>query len=423
MKRFVLPLVCSVILLSLGLFQPVLASGSFFLSPPSRTITVGTQFSMTVVVGTDGQAINSGEGTLTYPTDLLEVKHISKDGSIFGIWPVEGNATGGVISFAGGLPTPGYTGNGGNIMTVDFLALSPGTATVQVTSGRLLLNDGNGTNILSGHGTAKYTIQSAPATPEAPGEPAVVPSEPEIPPVAPLPAPKIYSSTHPVEGLWYADMGPSLSWDALEGATGFSYAFDDQSDTIPDNTSEGLENSRVYPGAGNGIWYFHVKVQNEGGWSETGHFQIRIDTIPPEQFTIRLEADHPTSQRTPQINFKTTDDLSGIDHYELSLNDSDPTYLLSTETDPYTLPFLDEGPHMVKVTAYDRAGNFRESAMSFEIQLRSADSGFFIGGYFILYFWVSIALLILILLILLLFLFLCCSRRRNNDQNRQPHQS
>jgi len=95
------------LIVSLLLPSPAWADGSFFLSPHVATYAAGSSFTMNLVMGTGGQAINAGQASITYPTDLLEVVSVSRSGSIFTLWPVEPAASGGQISFAGGVPNPG----------------------------------------------------------------------------------------------------------------------------------------------------------------------------------------------------------------------------------------------------------------------------------------------------------------------------
>jgi hypothetical protein len=55
-------------------------AGSFFLSPSSTTVSNGSTFTVNLVVGTDGQAINSGQAAITYSTDKLDVVGVSGAG-------------------------------------------------------------------------------------------------------------------------------------------------------------------------------------------------------------------------------------------------------------------------------------------------------------------------------------------------------
>ena len=127
------------------------ASASLYLAPSAGTYTVGNTFSLEVKVNSGGQAINAADATLVFDTDDLEIRSISKDGSVFSLWvqePIFSNSLG-TINFAGGKPSPGFTGAAGVIFTVTFRVKNAGTADLTFASGSVLADDGKGTNILS----------------------------------------------------------------------------------------------------------------------------------------------------------------------------------------------------------------------------------------------------------------------------------
>ena len=375
-------------------------------------------------MGTGGQAINAGQASITYPTDLLEVVSVSRSGSIFTLWPVEPAASGGQISFAGGVPNPGYTGNGGLITSVRFKAKAIGTATVRVSSGQLLLNDGSGTNILTGYGTATYTITEVAPTPTQPTPTEPTPPKPEEKPVVEKPlAPVIYSDSHPEEGVWYSNNNPEFIWDKLSGVTDFSFSFDDQPTTIPDGISEGSDNFYQYFGTKDGIWYFHAKAKNEAGWSETKHFKVQIDITPPLDFDIVFIGETVTKNQTPNIVFETIDETSGLNRYDIlvdgrladSLSARDKKLL-------YTLYRLYYGTHNIVVRAVDNAGNSTEAAVNFEIVKFYPGTGFRIGSIYLLYSWVLMAQSILIFLIILLLIIVLLRKRQPPEENQVKKQ-
>jgi hypothetical protein len=80
----------------------------------------------------------------------LEVENIGYSRSIFNLWTEEPKFSnvGGTIRFSGGLPNPGFVGASGSILRVTFKAVAAGQAPIVFTSGSLLANDGQGTNIL-----------------------------------------------------------------------------------------------------------------------------------------------------------------------------------------------------------------------------------------------------------------------------------
>jgi peptidoglycan/xylan/chitin deacetylase (PgdA/CDA1 family) len=92
------------------------------------------------------------------------------------------------------------------------------------------------------------------------------------------------STTHPLEGRWYADDSPAFSWSAAAAAdiAGYSFAIDQAPDAVPDLVSEGLATSAAYAGLADGVWYFHVRAEDSlGRWGPAATTGVRIDTRPP----------------------------------------------------------------------------------------------------------------------------------------------
>ena len=147
--------------LLLALATPFIASAATLsLTPSSATVGAGNIFTVKLLVNTQGQAINSADAVLNFPTDLLRVVSISDSDSIFSLWvqnPIFSNNNG-TISFTGGLPTPGFTGSAGNIINIVFQAEKAGTASVLISSGDVFANDGLGTDILNASNPAQFTL-------------------------------------------------------------------------------------------------------------------------------------------------------------------------------------------------------------------------------------------------------------------------
>jgi len=121
------------------------------LLPSPANVSVGNIVSVKVFVDTTNKYINNAEATIQFPVEMLEVVSITKGSSIFTLWveePSFSNATG-KITFNGGVPTPGYIGQGGYIATITFKAKKQGVASVIFSDGAVRENDGLGTDILT----------------------------------------------------------------------------------------------------------------------------------------------------------------------------------------------------------------------------------------------------------------------------------
>lgn len=147
-------------------------------TPATKTVAVGDIFNIAVDVSSPSQAMNAVSGDVTFPTNQLRVLSVSNSNSVMTLWvqnPSFSNAAGaGDINFAGIVLNPGYTGNLGNVVTIQFKAVGVGDAPLSFSDGSVLANDGNGTNILTSMGTADMTVVSAPTLPPASTAPVTV---------------------------------------------------------------------------------------------------------------------------------------------------------------------------------------------------------------------------------------------------------
>lgn len=254
---------------------------SLYFSPSSGQKVVGDTFAVVVRVNTDGKSINAGEGSVTFASDKLQVLSISKSGSIFSLWTVEPSfsSTNGKVEFAGGIPSPGYIGANGVIVTINFKAKTStaagGSAEVVMASGTVLANDGEGTNILSSLGKASFTISPA----SIPSQ--TLPPPPETKPAIPTQGILIKSSTHPDQEKWYADNSPVFNWELPRGVEAVSYLVTDNPTSNPGTTPDGLADQAKFTDIADGVNYFHLRFKESGAWGPISHFKFQIDTKPP----------------------------------------------------------------------------------------------------------------------------------------------
>ncbi|OGY23217.1 MAG: hypothetical protein A2172_02450 [Candidatus Woykebacteria bacterium RBG_13_40_15] len=303
------------------------ATASLFLSPSYGSHYVGEKFYVMIYVSGDAST-NAYE--VHIGTSNMTVTGISTGGSICNLYPSPPSYTNSSAFFQCGLPTPGYLGSSGYIGAVVVKGNSPGTGTVSIQGGsKILANDGAGTNIISGLGSASFQI---------------------LPP--PTAAPTVTSSTHPNQDKWYKKSDVSLSWTGA--GNNFVYTLDNSPETSPGTGSPTLEKSKTYTGLKDGIWYFHVRVQGSSGWSETTHFRIQIDTTPPLPF--KPEADPKENATSPPIiAFAAKDETSGVDHYEIRVDNSAWVVVSA----PYKMARISSGEHLIEIKAVDKAGNER----------------------------------------------------------------
>jgi gas vesicle protein len=359
MKKAIISIIIAILFSSVALSIQA-QEASLFLFPGSGSFKIGDTFSVELKTDTGGIPINAAQTTIYFPPDKLEVLNISKESSVFTFWPEEPSFSNssGKVSFSGGVPHPGFTGIG-NIITINFKTKNEGFSLLALGEGRVLADDGKGTDALVFIKEAKYSVQKETILPEA---------KPEVPPTKiPLP-PEISSLTHSQEEEWYNNNNPQFQWKLTPDIIGVSFVLDHQSDTVPDQVSEGKFESKVYEEIDDGIWYFHLRLENEIGWSEPSHRKIQIDTQPPYPFKVIIDNAGDLTNPNPKLYFETKDDTSGINHYKLKIGETDFSDLMLAQVNPFSPPFQSPGQHPVVVRAVDGAGNIVEAKAVLDVE-------------------------------------------------------
>lgn len=293
---------------------------------------------MSLFLSTD-TAINAGDGTIVLPTTYVSGNSISKSGSIFTNWPEEPVVSGSSIRFAGGLPTPGYQGTSGRVLSVTIRGVAEGTGLITISGGRILANNAGSTNIFSGASSATVTVTRT------------------------VTGAAISSTTHPDPAKWYKSKDSSLAWTKPTGATNYSYTLSHDGGQ-PSRTGSGAATSVDFSGLADGIWTFSLVTTFSDGKTANSSYTVRVDTTPPEKFEFKSERKNGSTDPFPILSFLTTDTPSGIERYEVIVDSNDP---ISTTENTIKLPRQRPGKHTVIVRAIDKAGNSTESVGSFSV--------------------------------------------------------
>lgn len=358
---FALPIIVGgFLLLSWG---QVAHAATLSLAPTTGTYQVGKTFAVRISAASLDQAMNAASGTLTFPPKVLEVVSVSKSSSIISLWVQEPSFSNdaGRVNFEGIVLNSGYTGSGGLLLTVTFRAKAAGDAAVNFTGASVLANDGQGTNILSGLGSARFTIGVPVTTPPAP--------EATTPTGVPF-APKVSSSTNPDPNRWYASDDVSFRWAVPAGTTGVNVLADRDPTTNPGTRSDGIFDTYTYEDVEEGAWYFHLRLQNAQGWGAISHFQFQIDTESPESPVIQLVDGKETNTPRPRIAVNVRDRTSGIEYITVKIGEGAAVRVVPeaiSEQSPYAIEPQAPGRHTIVVQAFDRAGNATTDTEEFTV--------------------------------------------------------
>ncbi len=335
------------------------------ISPDSGTYAAGKTFTVNIMVDS-ADGFNTGNATLNFDPTMLSATGVSKGSSAFSLWAVEPSFDNGkgTVNFEGGNTSP-LSGKK-TILAVSFKALKEGKADLTFSAGSVLAADGKGTDILGAKNGASYTI----------GAKEVSIDPPPAPPPAPVEtgggnakadAPIISSPTHSDEALYYSSKKAKFTWDLPPDVTVVRLALDGSSSTQPTTAYDPAISEKEFTELTDGVMYFHLKYKNDSGWGPTTHKKIMVDRTPPPVFEVAVVTDASSSDVI--LKFVATDTLSGIDHYELSVDGGSPVKVSLSEmlTGEYLLTGQPVGDHKLKVTAFDKAANQGEGAASFKI--------------------------------------------------------
>lgn len=327
-----------------------------------QSVGVGSAISVPITLSTAaGESANAVSARVQYPPELLKLVSVSKAGSIVSIWPGEPtySTASATVEFEGIILNPGWSGSNGIILTLTFEALRAGTAEVSFAGASVLANDGKGTNILTMSPTRTISITSAtPLMQTIPGSPS---------------APRITSSSHPDQQKWYGSKNVQFSWSLPADATAVRILYDNAPVTEPTVLYAPPISSKSITVPEDGVYYFHAQFKNATGWGATTHYKFQIDATPPQPFVVRPAHAEDTEDPRPILFFNTSDNLSGVDYYDIKVGDKVIHTIAAgkVSSNPYTPPFLGPGTKKVTVVAYDRAGNV--STSSAEITVNAID--------------------------------------------------
>ncbi len=182
----------------------------------------------------------------------------------------------------------------------------------------------------------------------------------------------------PENDVWINDNTVKFSWIFIDSdgtQNGFQVLIDNNEGFGSINYNSGEQSSSnqywqfpmgtSYLKINEGILYWKVRTQdNNDDWgSYCNYWTLKIDTTEPESFQPTVDPDGWTTEDRPTITFSTTDETSGIDHYEIKIDSGDFT----KQSSPYNLPTQDDGIHEITIRAYDLAGNYRDEDIEVSI--------------------------------------------------------
>jgi hypothetical protein len=257
-----LPLLAAIILLPHFAF-----AASMSVLPPTRQTSVGGLITARVSINSAGVAINQGQADIEYPANLLTIVSVSKSSSIFSFWVTDPTTVSGdgTISFNAGLPTPGYSGTDGTVVTIVFKAIAAGTANITLGNAAVRANDGLGTDVLQSTNPAIFAINPSQSAPPlistAPVVTQTTPIDQTAPPVQALTNALISltSATDPNQSSWYPITNPSVNWLVPTDASEVEVVVSNNQNATPSVVYNDTKFTKKLTNLADGIWYFNLR--------------------------------------------------------------------------------------------------------------------------------------------------------------------
>jgi hypothetical protein len=345
------PLLFGIVFVALLFFIPRADAATLRITPGAGSFVLGGTFDVSVVLNSEGEAVNTIAVDLDFPADKLQLTNPSLGKSIIQIWanpPTFSNREG-RIYFIGGIPSPGVNTSEGIVQSFTFRVVAPGEAQISFSDEtRVLANDGLASDILRQTSPARFSL--------------ILPASQ---------GPDIFSPTHPEQGRWYRDPNPIFSMSKTTTSQGFSVRIDHDPNGFPDAEVDIEESETSFSDLTSGVWYYHAREKGGGVWSGVSHFSTNIDRDPPALFDINVSPGTRTTNRSPIFRFFTTDGLSGFDHFEMKVvplksGPTDSTFFFEVSS-PHQLSGIDPGRYEVIIRAVDVAGNFLDRSVTMNI--------------------------------------------------------
>lgn len=119
----------------------------------------------------------------------------------------------------------------------------------------------------------------------------------------------------------------------------------------------------------NGEHFLIIKAVDRATNYRSQSLNLVVQTSSPYDFTPTLNVTSPTQETTPIVSFATSD-VSGINRYELKVDDGE----FSIQSSPYMVPTLAEGEHTITVRAYNNVENYAEGSVDLVVDLTPPDN-------------------------------------------------
>jgi len=380
MKKALISIV--VFALTIGLGGSVLAQGTayFGFEPTVINTDLGDTFTIDVIAYPNGELIDTARAIVEFDDDILELQYYEL-GSLFpNVAP--GNYvdnSDGFVSMGGYLKGT-QASTSGVFATIAFKSKLAGSSSLSFVEGTKMISIGEEKIDLSRSGQATIYVSAVAIEDipeylavmteiELPGESTVEIDEVTGEEVEVASGLRIVSLSHTNQNIWQALNNVEMQWGITGAPTveivEYSTSFDKEPQADPGSVHVTADTNVSIEGVEDGVWYFHIKaLLANGSFTDPAHYRILIDTEAPNPIVPVLDFETIEAGKGVYLRFRTTDQTSGIDHYEIGLDDQ----LYATSTNEMLVKDLQSGKYPIVVTAYDRAGNSIEGETTLTVR-------------------------------------------------------
>ncbi len=317
------------------------------LQPEANVFDVAAEQTIRLKVDTGGEVINTVGAVVGYNPDLIEVKEIRTDHSLCTFFAEKKiDQDQGLVTVSCGLPTPGFTGQGGTIAELVIQPKQTGQFWLRYQEDSVVLaNDGLGTDVLRKVTNGSYLAEDFDTITDPANQQVIV-----------------YSASHPNSERWYRQNKVKMVWQSIPGKR-YVYTFSQNPAAVP---STPISNYKVtVPASGDGEYYFNIATIDGGVLGPVSSYRVRIDTTPPENIQLKTSSNTIMAGEAVHLEFAAEDITSGVQKkYYVSV---DGKIFLPTRSS-VTIPFLERGQYKITVQVFDKADNSAQTSQVITVQ-------------------------------------------------------
>lgn len=153
------------IVIAVGSVPTLASAASLSLAPTTVTIPAGETVTISLLLDPETDRVNTVQGAVNFSTVGLELISVSTTDSAIVYWGRSPTSeTPGRVTFLGGIPNPGVSGDRANLFDVTVRGRLEGSYPMTIEAATVLADDGEGTDVLTVVSNATVVVQAPPVS-------------------------------------------------------------------------------------------------------------------------------------------------------------------------------------------------------------------------------------------------------------------